>query len=145
MTKYNRYCTTKQRSSFDCGITCVLNILRYHGKAVSRNDFKKLLNNVEIKKGGASMWDLINSINDYGLEAQGVMCDWKTLIQRDTCPAIMVVEVVPGAFHYIIAYEVDETSIVVADPSIWVARVVRMPLHKFTKRYHWRGEAILIS
>lgn len=144
MKKYKHYYTTKQHGGFDCGITCALNILRYHGKEVSRNDFRKLLSDAQVRKGGVSMWELINSINDYGLEAQGVMCDWKFLTQVNSCPAIMVVEVASGLFHYIIAYEVDSTSIVVADPSIWAARVKKMSFHKFTKRYHWRGEAILI-
>jgi len=91
------------------------------------------------------MFDLMGAINKYGLEAQGVLCDMEMLSQENSCPAIMVVEVGPAAWHYIVAYEVDETSIVVADPSIWAARIKKMPLHKFAKRYHWRGEAILIS
>ena len=145
MKKYTRHYTTKQRGSFDCGITCMLNILRYHGKAVSRADFKGLLDDARIGKGGASMWDLIKGINEYGLDAQGVICDLAMLAQESVCPAIMVVEVAPEAFHYIVAMEVREASIVVADPSIWAARVNKMSLHKFAKRYHWRGEAILIS
>lgn len=145
MRRYKQYYTTKQRGSFDCGVTCVLNILRYYGKAVSRSDFKGLLCDMKTERRGASMWELINSINDYGLEAQGVMCDWKALMRENVCPAIMVVEVAQGAFHYIIAYEASETSIVVADPSVWASRVVKMSLHKFAKRYRWGGEAILIS
>ena len=145
MKEYRRYCTTKQRRSFDCGITCVLNVLRCHGRVVSRNDFKGLLCDMRIKKDGASMWDLISSINSYGLEARGVVCDAEALMQDGCCPAIMVVEVGVGTFHYIVAHEVSQTSIVVADPNIMAARVVKMPWNKFAKRYHWHGEAILIS
>ena len=145
MKKYRRHYTTKQRGSFDCGITCMLNVLRYHGKTVSRADFKRLLGDARIRKGGASMWDLIKSINEHGLEAQGVMCDLAMLAQESVCPAIMVVEVAPKAFHYIVAMEVREASIVVVDPSIWAARVNTMSLRKFAKRYHWHGEAIIIS
>ena len=145
MKKYRRYYTTKQRSTFDCGITCMLNVLRYHGKTVSRADFKGLLDDAKIVKGGASMWDLIKGIGEHGLEAQGVVCDLAMLAQENVCPAIMVVEVAPRAFHYIVAMEVCKETIVVVDPSIWAARVNTMPLHKFAKRYHWHGEAILIS
>ena len=143
--KSKQYYSTKQRSSFDCGIACMLNILNYHGKSVTRDDFKELLSDARIRKGGASMWDLITAINSHGLLAQGVVCDLEMLKREDVGPAIMAVEVLPGAFHYIVAYDTNDTRIVVADPSIWARRVVSMPLHKFAKRYHWRGEAILIS
>ena len=145
MKNYPRNYTTKQRRSFDCGIACAVNILRYLGKEVSRKDFNDLLKDKKIKKRGASMWDLINRINEFGFNAQGVMCDFDALVHYNSCPAIIAVEVLPEVFHYVIVYEVDETSVVVADPSILAARIAKMPLHKFSKRYHWGGEAIIIS
>lgn len=144
MQKCNRYYTTKQHHNYDCGITCTLNILRCFGKQVSRNDFKYLLHDTKIKKNGASMYDLICAIKKYGLEAEGARCNWKTLSRKGICPAIIVVEISPKNFHYIIVHEVSNTTITIADPSIWTARISRMSLRKFNNRYCWRGEAIII-
>ena len=119
--------------------------MRYYGKKVSRKDFESLLKDKKIRKNGASMWDLIGSINEFGMNAQGIMCDLDALAYNNACPAIIAVEVIPGAFHYVVIYEASDSEVVVADPSILATRIARMPLHKFVKRYHWHGEAIIIS
>lgn len=144
MRKYKWYHTTKQHRSFDCGITCVLNILRYFGKHVSRSDFKALLSDAKVKKDGASMWDLINVITEHGLKAEGAKCDVVTLSGGDYCPVILMVEIVPGNHHYIVVYEISNSEIIIADPLIWKSRVAKISMSQFARRYRWHGETILV-
>lgn len=145
MERCKRHCTTKQRKSYDCGITCAMNILRYYGKDVSRKDFMDLLNNKIIRRNGASMYDLIEVLKYHNIKARGVMCDLEILVNDKMYPAILKVEMLPRCPHYIVVYDVGNGNITVADPSMWMPRVSKLPLEKFVRRYRWNGEMILLS
>ena len=143
MKKYKRFMTTKQRRSYDCGITCVLNILRFNGIRVKRSDFRSILKDKDIKRNGASMYDLIKLVEAYGLKAQGVKGDFEGLQKRGTEPAILMVQVRPGRWHCIVVYEINEKMVTIADPCPWVARISHMSKDVFAQKYEWCGEAIL--
>jgi len=145
MKKYERHYTTKQRRSYDCGITCAINILRYWGHNVSRSDFEEILADKVIKRDGASMYDLIHVLRKYNLPAQGVSCELTMFQDIQYCPAILVVETMPKKFHYIVLHEIKDGMITVADPSIWAARISVLSFQEFAKKYHWYGETILLK
>ena len=145
MEKYSYVWASKQRRRYDCGITCVLNISRYYGKMVTRADFKDLLKSARVKKNGTSMYDLIKKLAIYGIEAQAIKCNSYSFVGNELCPLILFVETISGNGHYIIVYEVQAGIVTIADPSIWAARISRLSINKFNKRYKWQGEAILIN
>jgi len=144
MNKYSRYYTTKQRRSYDCGITCALNILRYYSVHVSRSDLQDILADKAIRKEGASVFDLVQILEKYGIYAQGIRCDMKYLVKhaRREFPTILLVEIVPQKFHYIVVYGIDKGNIIIADPCIWVPRIRRIPIGRFAKMYGWNGIVI---
>lgn len=144
MNKYSRYYTTKQRRSYDCGITCVLNILRYYSIHISRSDLHDILTDKTIRKEGASVFDLVQILEKYGVCAQGIRCNMEYLVNHAQLesPAILLVEIVPRKFHYIVVYGIDKENIIIADPCIWVPRIRRIPINRFTKMYGWNGIVI---
>lgn len=144
MKKYSRYYTNKQRRSYDCGITCVLNVLRYYSVGISRDDLHGILSDKTVRKEGASVYDLVQIFKEYGVSAQGIRCDMDYLVQRvqGAFPTILLVEIIPQKFHYIVAYGIENEHIIIADPSIWVPRIRYIPMDKFVKIYGWNGITI---
>lgn len=141
MNKYSRYYTTKQRRSYDCGITCVLNILRYYSVRISRTDLHGILSDKTVRKEGASVYDLIQIFKEYGIGAQGIRCDMDYLVEhaQQVFPSILLVEIIPQKFHYVVVYGIDEENIIIADPSMWMPRIRYIPIDKFVKMYGWNG------
>lgn len=140
----NLYPAQKQRRSFDCGITCALNVLQHYSFKVSRKDFKQSLKNKEIKKYGASIQDLVEIFEKYDLKAQGILCDKIFLMEHVNFPAILLLELA-GKNHYVIAYQIEDDFIYVADPSILTPRIAKLPIDKFIRIYGWQGILIWIN
>lgn len=101
----------KQRDIKDCGVCCLLSIMKYYGGEVPieilRLDTKTGVN-------GTSAFNLVNTAKKYGFNASGVKTN--TLNENIVLPAIAHVQLDNGLNHYVVIYKITDKYIYIMDP-----------------------------
>lgn len=97
----------------DCGICCLLSIIRYYGGEISKEMLRKLTNT---NKDGVTAYNLIEAANTLGLEAYGVSGDMSN-IKINNLPCIAHIHVNANYQHFVVIYKIDKKNVVIMDPS----------------------------
>ena len=98
----------------DCGICCLLSIIRYYGGEISKEYLRCLTNTT---KDGVSAFNLINAACQLGMEAYGVTGEIKN-ININNLPCIAHVALNASYQHFVVIYKIDNNKITLMDPAI---------------------------
>ncbi|MCI8588630.1 MAG: peptidase domain-containing ABC transporter [Bacilli bacterium] len=103
----------KQETTKDCGISCLLMIIRYYHGNIPRERLREL---TRTGRDGVTAYDLIEAAKKLNFSAIGVKGDTLELSKRDLpCIAHVVVD---GKYsHYVVVYKVNSKKILIADPA----------------------------
>lgn len=107
-----------QTSSFDCGITCLKMISKYHGKMLGS---KYLSSFFEIENVGVSMSNIAKAAENIGFEVEGLLLnspDDLSLVPKGN-PFIIHWK----GNHFVVVYSIKKKHIVIADPSRGIVNV----------------------
>ena len=99
----------------DCGICCLLSIIRYYKGEVSKEYLREITNTT---KDGVSLYNLIEGAKEIGFEAIGVSGTIED-INVNNLPCIAHVVVKKNYKHFIVIYQInkDKKQLIIMDPA----------------------------
>ena len=99
----------------DCGICCLLSIIRYYGGDVSKEYLREITNTT---KEGVSLYQLLNGAEKLGFVASGVNGNI-TELSLNNLPCIAHVIVNKNYKHFVVIYKIDTNTkqITIMDPA----------------------------
>lgn len=132
-----KYPFVKQEGLKDCGVACLLMIIRYYKGNLS---IERLRDLTRTNKNGTSAYNLINAANQIGFEARGIRCDLSDF-GNVILPCICHVVIDDSYKHFIVVYEInyEKGYLLVADPGMSVRKI---SFDYFTKI--WSGVVITL-
>ena len=104
-----------QESNNDCGVSCLLSIIRYYGGDIS---IDILRDDTDTSKDGVSALSLINTAKKYGFDAYGVN---GLLIDIDTNLFPVIAHIKSNDYnHFVVVYKISQENdkVFIMDPSI---------------------------
>jgi len=102
----------KQVDEYDCGVCCLLSIIRFYNGNVPL-ELLKIDSNTS--RFGTNALELINAAKKYGFEGKGL----KTKELNDLkCPAIAHLKLDDDFYHFVVIYEKNKDYYIVMDPAI---------------------------
>jgi len=110
-----KYPFEKQNDLKDCGVSCLLMLIRYYGGGVSKEYLREITNTT---KSGVSALDLIEGAKKIGFDAYGVRGNIVDLDNKNV-PCIAHVILKKSYQHFIVIYKVDHIKkrLLIADPN----------------------------
>ena len=118
-----------QHDQSDCGVACLLSLIKYHG---GDNSLEKLRELSGTNKQGTTLLGLYQSANQLGFEANGCEADIQALIDHKT-PVILHLLIDKGLQHYVICYGYENNKFIVGDPSKGLTTYTKDELEKVWK------------
>lgn len=103
------YPAIRQHSQMDCSAACLVTICKYYGKDVSLNIARDM---ARVRQEGASMTNVMRAANEMGFKSEAYLSSIDQLREKKL-PAIANWK----GYHWIVVYEVNEDSVLVADPA----------------------------
>lgn len=99
----------------DCGICCLLSIIRFYGGEVSKEYLRELTNTT---KEGVTLYNLIEAAKKIGFDAEGVTGKIEN-ITVNNLPCIAHINVNKSLKHFVVIYKINEkkNEIVIMDPA----------------------------
>lgn len=111
--KYLRRTFTFQHDQSDCGVACLLSIIRYYGGNYSLEDLRKLSGT---DKQGTTLLGLFQAANQIGFKAEGCEADISSLIAHNH-PVILHIIKNKNLNHYVVCYGFDNEKFIIGDPA----------------------------
>lgn len=99
----------------DCGICCLLSIIRFYGGEVSKEYLREITNTT---KDGVSLYDLIRAAEAIGFEAKGLTGNLKD-INVNNLPCIAHFIVNKSYQHFVVLYDINKKKhqVTLMDPA----------------------------
>lgn len=97
----------------DCGICCLLSIIRYYGGEVSKEYLRKITNT---NKDGVSAYNLIKAAHELGMNSYGLSGDIEKF-ESNNLPCIAHVNVNSSYQHFVVIYKIESNKITIMDPA----------------------------
>ena len=98
----------------DCGICCLLSIIRFYGGEVSKEYLRKLTNT---NKDGVSAYNLIEAAKSLGMDAYGMSGELKKM-DINNLPCIAHVNVNASYQHFVVLYKIEAKKVIIMDPAV---------------------------
>ncbi len=119
----------KQRDRSDCGVACLLSIIRYHGGEGCMENLRQASGTTT---EGTTMLGLYTAAGEWGLEAEGLKGDPEALKSIEGT-SILHVCTADRLLHYVVCYGYDGYHFIIGDPA---AGVSKCPPDKLTRIWH---------
>ena len=101
----------KQDGIRDCGICCLLNIIRYYGGNI---DIEKLRKITYTNENGTSIYNLVRISNSIGFNSKAYRCNINDLYSQ-TLPLILYIKL-NNFNHFVILTKIESDRIIIFDP-----------------------------
>ncbi len=132
------YTYVLQHDITDCGAACLLTCLMRYGYDIPISHIRKYANT---DRKGTSAYGIIKAAKKIGFDANGVRLSKDELINSEfKLPAIAHVVINDNWQHYVVIHEINDDSIIVADPA---EGIKRYSIDDFIKI--WKGILILLN
>ena len=99
----------------DCGICCLLSIIRFYGGEVSKEYLREITNTT---KDGVSLYDLIDAAKEIGFESIGLKGNLED-IEKEKLPCIVHFNINKNYKHFAVLYKIDKQKkkVILMDPA----------------------------
>ena len=110
----DKYCVM-QDDMKDCGVSCLLSIIKYYGGYVSKEYLREL---TKTNKNGVTALNLIRASKSLGFDAYGIKEKLKNIKSSDL-PIIAHVIIDKKFNHFVVIYKIDykKMQLLIMDPS----------------------------
>ncbi len=110
----DKYCVM-QDDMKDCGVSCLLSIIKYYGGYVSKEYLREL---TKTSKNGVTALNLIKASKSLGFDAYGIKEKLKNIKSSDL-PIIAHVTIDKKFNHFVVIYKIDykKMQLLIMDPS----------------------------
>lgn len=124
-----RMVVIRQNGIKDCGVSCMLSIIKYYGGNVP---IERLREMTKTDKNGTSAYHLIECANKVGFNSKGLKCENINDLKKLNFPCIAHLIINKSYKHYVVVYEVNykKKVVVIMDPS---SGIKKMPFDDFNK------------
>ena len=125
-----KYPYIKQHNEKDCGVACLLMIIKYYKGNIPYNYLFDMLN---CSKNGTSAYNIVKVSQNLGFKATGMSCDIHN-IKNVTLPCVAHT-IVNNYYHYVVIYEINlkRNFIIICDPSYGIKK---LKIKDFEKIYN---------
>ncbi len=116
MKKFEKYIKgtfTKQQDQSDCGVACLLSIIKFYG---GNSTLEKLRELSGTTKQGTTLLGLYQSANSLGLAAEGFEAELSHLKELKE-PCILHVLIEKDLEHYVVCYGFKDLRFIIGDPA----------------------------
>lgn len=103
---------TKQTDLRDCGVACLISLVKYYGGYVSREYLRDI---TKTTKDGVSVYSLVEAASKIGFEAKAVRGGITKLL-KENVPVIAHVLVAKQYGHFVVVTKINDKTITVMDP-----------------------------
>ena len=117
---------TLQLDQSDCGVACLLSLIKYYGGS---NSLEKLRELSGTTKQGTTLLGLYQTANAIGFTAEGNKADIQALIDHGA-PVILHVLIENKLQHYVICYGFKEDKFIIGDPGKGIVNYSKEELDK---------------
>lgn len=133
----HKYPFVKQEGLKDCGVSCLLMIVRYYKGNLS---IERLRDLTRTNKNGTSAYNLVNGANQIGFDARGIKCELSDF-NNIVLPCICHVVIDNSYKHFVVVYEInfEKGYLVVADPGLSIRKISFDDFNKI-----WSGVVITL-
>ena len=112
----------------ECGVACLLSLIRYYGGNISR---ERLLELTNTNKEGTNFYDLTNAAKEIGMSSIGYkITDFNQLLMIEK-PFISQV-IINNYKHFVVVYKIHNQKITIMDPA---KGMVKMSINDFLKMW----------
>lgn len=111
----------KQDNIMDCGVACLLSIIRYYGGDNTVDNIRYLTN---CDRNGISAYDLVEASKKLGFESKGIKCD-VSYLDKIKLPVIAHVFIEKTYKHYVIIHKINKKYIFIFDPAVGIKKYLR--------------------
>ena len=119
----------KQEESSDCGVCCLLSIIRYFGGNASLEELR--ISSITNKEG-VNVFNLIRCSIDYGFDSIGIRSDKIP----EQLPCIAHIKINNALSHFIVIYGVKGNRVCIMDPSYGYREILISDYYKIsTNKY----------
>lgn len=118
-----------QNEQTDCGVACLLSLIRYYGGAAS---LEKLRNASGTNVKGTTLLGLYQAAQQIGFDSNGCEADINSLIEHAR-PVILHIVKENVNNHYVVCYGVLENKFIIGDPGKGVSYYTNDELNKIWK------------
>lgn len=123
-----------QKSVNDCGIACLLYVLKYFGKNVT---YKSVEEKIVKEKDGVSAYEIIKVSKEFGISS----CGYKNLkVNKNLTFPLIAHTINNNVQHFVVVLKVSNNNVYIMDPSYGL---ITKPKDEFNKSY--TGVAILFK
>ena len=128
----------RQRDARDCGICCLLSVIKYYNGYVP---LEKLRMDTYTNNAGTTFYHLINALKKYGFEATGMKIDMNFLDKQEIRkPFIAHLLLKNNMTHFVVVYKVTNHHVIIMDPSIGFTKLRRCEFQSI-----WTNRVIIIN
>ena len=104
---------TLQHDQTDCGVACLLSLVRYYGGDQSLEKLRELSGT---SKEGTTLLGLYQTANQIGFDAEGCEADIQSLIEHGE-PVILHIVLEKQLNHYVVCYGYANEQFIIGDPA----------------------------
>lgn len=123
-----------QKSVNDCGVACLLYVLKYFGKNVT---YKKIEEKIIKEKDGISAYEIIKVSKEFGISS----CGYKNLkVNKNLTFPLIAYTINNNVQHFVVVLKVSNNNVYIMDPSYGL---ITKQKDEFNKSY--TGVAILFK
>ncbi len=116
-----------QEEVSDCGICCLLSIIKYYGGYIP---LETLRINTNTNEYGTTAYELVNYSKKIGFNSYG---EKKNKIDSINYPVIVHLKLENNFYHYVVIYKIDKESVFIMDPSVGKKKIKKDEFyHLFT-------------
>ncbi len=116
-----KYPLVTQDGLKDCGVSCLLMIMKYYGGDISKEYLRELTNTT---KSGVDAYSLVEAAKKVGFEAEGVKGNINDLV-LDDLPCIAHVVIEEKYQHFVVVYKIDrkKKQVLIGDPASSIKKI----------------------
>ena len=103
-----------QEGNKDCGVCCLLSIIRYYNGNISLN---KLMEMTKTTKNGTTFYNLSEAASKIGMASKAYYVDDFNNISVYSCPFISQV-IRNGYTHFVVVYKISKDKLLIMDPAL---------------------------
>lgn len=126
---------TQQHDHADCGIACLLSIIKYHGGS---GNFESLRQWSGTSKQGTTFLGLFQAAKQSNLSTKAYQAEYENLLESKS-PLILHLELENGLEHYVVFYGIHKNKLIIGDPGKGICYYTKNELTKV-----WKSKALLV-
>ena len=116
-----RYPFVKQEGQMECGVACILMLIKYYNGYISTNKLKVMTKTTNC---GTTVFNMVKALREIGFTADGVECDFNLLIKNNNMmPCISHVIINRSYNHFVVLYKITNNKIIIADPMVGLKKI----------------------